>query len=121
MESLEDLARGLDALQTRAQDVIAAHIRVRLDDLQARYPRHRFKFYQAMGREFVEVLPAFRGEDLICLYDLPRTADMPARRAAIVERFNATLEEINELVTLAEDTFKVQIGDVESSCPGQSV
>ena len=111
---IEALRVELGELQGRAADTLAEVIEGRLRALEARYPRHKFGFFDAMGSTFFPVSPPFLGEKRLDPYYWHELRNSPEWIRKISQELRAELESIVELCATVEGEFRVNVGVIPS-------
>ena len=109
LEWMEPHVKDRDSLFDRVAEEGAEHIREHLAALNARYPRHTFRFVQGMGTECVAVKPDIFGDSTLDY--VPDYIRLNGKLAFMFERYDA----IVNIAALVDDEFsRLEVGDVSA-------
>lgn len=112
--NVDDVNAQLDELTTRAVEVYTARVQSLLDALEARYPRHRFALFDAMGATFISVDPPFMRQSNLCTDYFP-TESVPPCCKKIVDDLFVNLNEIIGVCEMLDEKFNHNFGHIKSS------
>lgn len=122
---------ALDALATRQQELAESAmaegrvlIRAVLARLEARFPRHKFRYLDGMGTMTVYCAPAISGDRFAGRNETALgwgLATLSARAPALAKELEDAHEEITETAATIGDTYRVDFGEITTTPDAEEI
>ncbi len=105
------MERELEKIQDRAAVLAERLIKQKLESLHAKYPRHKFGFFDGQGTTFFTIDPPFLGEDTLNEIYFPWGL-VSTDYTDIVNNMFDQLAEIEQIAQWLEEKFGMNVGKV---------